>query len=211
MRALFARVVAVTLLVATAATPATAASADDSGLIVAPGSALFDVRLVPGLPESRLLTLTNTTDAPLDVYLTAELAAQSSPDHHFDDIVVHTDVATTCDGIAADTSRLVTLSHVAAVQQTVIAAHASESICVTAMVPAEVGSNKASTIVHFNFDAIQDGDDLATTGAEPPYLLLLLAVVLAIAGWFLTLRRRQMRDVATRQDLAANPAKPTLR
>jgi len=182
-------------LIAGGAVPATAhAAPSNEGLVVTPGAALFDVLLVPGQAESRLLTLTNTTDRPLDVYLTAELAPHSSPDHHFDDIVVHTDVTSTCEGVQFDPRRQMPLSQVNNAQQTVIPPRGSQNICVTAMVPWEVGSNKASTIVHLNFDAIQEPGDLATTGVQPPYLLLLIAVLLAITGWFLALRRRQLQD-----------------
>ncbi|GAA1230426.1 hypothetical protein JOF42_000398 [Microbacterium phyllosphaerae] len=194
VRTLSVTAASVLLTLATVFVPSAAHAEDASDLTVTPGSALFEVVLEPGVPQARMLTLTNSGASPLAVYLTAELDEPASTSPRFTEIGLQTDVVGSCADAVFDAGRLTAMNNVDGLHQTVVPAHSSVNVCVNAAI-ADSGAERtaSTTVVHLQFHAMERSDGLAETGAEP-HALLLWALLLTMLGLLLASLRRRDRS-----------------
>jgi len=204
-----------------AATPFPAQSAPDvedetlSGLVVEPKTALFDTHLWPGESETRSATLTNTTDSPMSVTLTAVLGPWSGHEHAPEHLLIATSPSRPCtDEGMADAPRT-TLAAAAGLDHGVLEPHTTTPLCIRVELPTTATlPTPATNIVHFEFHTLEGPTDdsqtphplrpvLAFTGANLTALLL-LAAGSTLAGILVLVVRRQARRVTpTLHDMAS--------
>ncbi|MFZ4896347.1 hypothetical protein ACL9RL_18030 [Plantibacter sp. Mn2098] len=177
------------------------------GLVVTPGSALFDVELAQGVPEAREVTLTNTSAIDLDVQLSVLLSAGAPEDHRLEHLRLHaTSDYASCDDTILDGAAHLAFTEVQRVDQEAVPAGSTRTVCIGVLLPMDAPiMDAATTIVDFQFHSFDarttpgGGDDgLSTTGVDSlRFLPTALLAVLTGALLFWSARRRNTSHAPT--------------
>ncbi|MGG7465180.1 hypothetical protein [Plantibacter sp. YIM 135347] len=193
----------------------TPVSSADGGLVVTPGSALFDVALAAGVPEVRELTVTNTSAVDLDVQLSVILSDGAPTDHRMDHLELHaTGDYAACDATVMDGAETITFADVHRVDQESVAAGSSKTICVGVLLPTDTPPmDAATTMVDFQFHALDAGtgpgdDELPFTGTDA-LRFLPTAIFALLTGGFLAWMARRRREHTPADDSATAPMDQT--
>lgn len=175
-----------------------------AGLVVTPGSALFDVDLTRGIPEMREVTVTNTATVSYDLQLSIEQSIGAPAEHRMEHLrVFSTGTYDRCDAATMTRGSTRAMSEVKRVSHATINARSTRTLCLGVMLPADAPTfDPAVTVVDLLFHARAEGapdaaDRLAFTGTDAPRLIP-AAVLAVLTGVFAVwaLRRRTAADIA---------------